>query len=118
LSRADKSPKGDPLERKLLLAAKQILDNPPGSPRRPCLKRQKPPDVEPAIREADDLIDEAVSHLVAIDRELAALQAGLRRRSTADLREEIALVRERRECRDLITLLELADMLTEFMGRA
>ena len=85
------------------------------------------PDTPSVIKSAGEQIDAAMRRFASLDRELAALQRRSRRGSKKlgylalkELRKETALARERRDaaCRDLVDLLELAEMPVECMGWA
>jgi hypothetical protein len=85
------------------------------------------PDARPtAIRDADELIDEATKRIAAMERALEALQRRRRRWSTLapsaqkELREQIDYVQARREIAELelVELIELAELPVEFMGSA
>ena len=90
----------------------------------PRIKWPMAPDVvePPIIKSADDLIEAAtIKDPAHLDCELAVLQERLRRRSSPELRGRIALVRDRRDRaqpRDLLELIDLAEMPPEFMGWA
>ena len=85
------------------------------------------PDTPPVIKSSGEQIDDAMRRFASLDRELAALQRRPRPGSKKlgypvlkELRKETALARERRDaaCRDLVELIDLAEMPPECMGWA